>query len=89
MVTAPRCEAGRRRRSAHTAARQPQASASCARQWRGMATVAHPISARSPPRSGLDQTTAAPPPTEWDPTRLAAPSNVMRGPCGAAGGANP
>eukprot|EP00969_Alexandrium_andersonii_P211807 9354767-Alexandrium_andersonii.AAC.1 len=54
-----------------------------------MATVAHPNSVRSPWWSGEDQTTAAPPPTEYVPTRLAAPSNVTSAPRGASRGANP
>eukprot|EP00969_Alexandrium_andersonii_P316024 13963064-Alexandrium_andersonii.AAC.1 len=64
MATSPRWEAGRRRRRAHAAALHPHASASCATQCRGMATVDHPSSMRSPCWSGPDQTTAAPPPTE-------------------------
>eukprot|EP00969_Alexandrium_andersonii_P103929 4585875-Alexandrium_andersonii.AAC.1 len=47
-----------------------------------MATVTHPSSERSPTTSGLDQTTAAQPPTEWWPIRRAAPSRVIRGPLG-------
>eukprot|EP00969_Alexandrium_andersonii_P261034 11540298-Alexandrium_andersonii.AAC.1 len=54
-----------------------------------MATVTHPTSARSPTTSGLDQTTAAPPPTERCPTRRATPSKVISGPRGVERGPKP
>eukprot|EP00969_Alexandrium_andersonii_P119389 5278338-Alexandrium_andersonii.AAC.1 len=64
MTAALRWAGGSSRSRARTAARQAHASASCPRQCRGMTTVTQPTSDLSPTASGLDQTTAAPPPTE-------------------------